>query len=184
MILTQYIPDIFKAVVARVNTRTNTGGDPYPVVFDHGHYAEVVKNLGFKDQAISDSEKVKYPLVWLVMDFEEQSGGHPMYYAQGQYQIIIAMPTDPNWGMDERATNNFKPRLLPIYALLMDELHKTQEFGFPSTDQLVKHTRILRPYWGGGQGQNGETGKGNLFNDFIDAIQIKNLSLNVVKKLC
>lgn len=185
MIVPQYIPDIWQAVVARVNARTTVlAVDPFPVVFDHGHYAEVLKTLSFKDTAITAAAKIKYPLVWLVMDFDEQHGKSPLWYAQCNFQVLICEPTDPNYTMDERRDNVFKKRLLPIYAILFDELHNTQEFGFPSNDVLTQHTMTMRPYWGLGQGTNGETGTANLFNDYIDAIQIKNLNLSIVNKLC
>jgi hypothetical protein len=51
-----------------------------------------------------------------------------------------------------------------------------------SEAEAIPHERILRPYWGG-QDSYGN-GTANLFNDFIDAIQIRKLRLVVNDMVC
>lgn len=180
--ITQYIPDVFAAVVARVSqTMEALPADPFKVFFDFGHYTEVTKNLTLKDQSPTQQDK-RYPLVWLVMDFDEQMGANPADYARiPGVQIIIAVPTTIDYTMQERRDKNFIPTLYPIYAELIKQLAVAPEFGMPGELKLV-HTKTDRPYWGGSD-QLGN-GTANLFNDFIDAIQIRNLSLNVKHKIC
>lgn len=174
--ITQYFPDILKTVVAAVAVKLGTD-----VFFDHGHYAEVVKNLAYKDMAASVKDK-KYPLVWLVMDYDEDIYPNPSVYSSiPALQIIIAAPTNNTWTQDERDVN-FKTNLYPVYAALIDQLAKTKEFGMPNRKMLA-HKKTDRPYWGGSQDPNGNN-TANLFNDYIDAIQIRNLNLKIQEKFC
>lgn len=180
--ITQYIPDVFAAVVARVSQSMEALAiNPFKVFFDFGHYSEVTKNLTLKDDSVTQQDK-KYPLVWLVMDFDEAMGESPADYARlTGVQFIIAVPTTIDYTMGERRDKNFLPFLYPIYAEFIKQLSVAPEFGMPG-QLLLKHIKTDRPYWGGSD-QLGN-GTANLFNDFIDAIQIRNLKLNVKQKTC
>jgi hypothetical protein len=169
--ITQYIPDIFSDVVARVATALNI-----PVVFDFGHYADVTKRLIQKDGAIEVATRTKYPLVWMVTDFEERRAANPAYYMElPNLRFIICTNTDANYMMEERRDTTFKPILYPIYSEFLNQLTLTPELGRPNENQLP-HSKYDRSYWGG---QNEGDGNANLFNDYIDAIEIKGLNLKV-----
>lgn len=176
MIETQYIPDLVASVVAKVDTYfSSRAGDPFPVYFDFGHYTEVTRNLTNKEG--NPQKPDKYPLVWLVMDMEENMGKLGVY-ADINMHLILAMDTEATLTMQERRDTRFLPRLYPIYARLLLELKQSKSF---QASGLIQHTKIDRPYWGG-QDSYGN-GTGNLFNDNIDAIQIKNLKISV-KNIC
>jgi hypothetical protein len=116
------------------------------------------------------------------MDFDEAIGESPADYARlPGVQFIIAVPTEIEYTMAERRDKNFLPFLYPIYAEFIKQLAVAPELGMPG-ELLLKHTKTDRPYWGGGD-QIGN-GTANLFNDFIDAIQIRNLKLNIKQKTC
>lgn len=169
----QFIPDLVGEVVAK--TSTAIGKDVY---YDYGHYQEVVKNLDEKDKSIVN--KAKYPLVWLVMDFEERMSSKSGAYAEVDLQLIIAIDTSVTYTMQDRRDINFLPVLYPLYAELLNQFSINKSFSNP---YFMEHTKIDRPYWGVQSGLG--NGTANLFNDFIDAIQIKGLRLNVnVKKIC
>lgn len=167
-----YLPDILRGVVARVDA-TFTDSivyDKFNVYFDHGLYGQVAKNI-YKTGA-EDS----YPLVWLVMNYAEERGRDYSVFADVTCQIIIAMPTDPVYTQAERDENVFKPRLLPIYK---EFIRQVSDEPLLQTDlqNKIRHTRILRPYWGGGD-VNGPDQK-NLFDGYIDAISIPNLQIKI-----
>lgn len=175
------IPDLFKVVAAKVNDVLSTRAtDPFPVYFDYGHYTEVTRNLTNKDGSISQKEK-KYPLIWLVMDFVEKAGDITAYCELPDLQILITTVTTPEITAAQRIEKTFKPRLIPVYSELMEQIEQSGYFSV-SDSEAIPHERILRPYWGGQDGfGNGNT---NLFNDFIDAIQIRKLKLVVNESVC
>jgi hypothetical protein len=170
--ITQYIPDLVGEVVAKTAMALQK-----EVYYDWGHYSEVVKNLDEKDKSITN--KAKYPLIWLVLDTDEQMGRPSGVYAELSLQFIIATDTSANYTMQERRDNSFLPVLYPIYSELLNQFSRSSDFGMPAR---IEHTKTDRPYWGvqGGIGN----GSANLFNDFIDAIQLKNFKVNVKRKLC
>lgn len=178
------IPEIFKSIVERVNEVLSTrDNDPFPVFYDFGHYAEVVKNLTTKDGSISNKNR-KYPLVWLVMDFVEQyntlSDG---YCVLPDLQILITTVTTPDITTAQRIEKTFKPRLYPIYSELLEQISASGYFQVMSPDS-IPHEKIDRPYWGLTAGVGGYNNTANLFNDFIDAIQIRKLRLTVNEEVC
>lgn len=177
-----HIPGLFKDVVNAVDETLFTRAvDPFHVYFDYGHYAEVVRNLTSKEGGITTKNKM-YPLIWLVMDFEESFGGIDGEYCDlPAIQMFIAMPSKPDISTDERMQKNFFPRLYPIYEELMNQIALSGYFDAVDPADII-HKRILRPYWGG-QDANGN-GTANLFNDFIDAIQIRNMTLKVNVAVC
>lgn len=181
--ITQYIPDIFAAIVTKVSTTMQAlPVKPYPVFFDFGHYREVTKNLKWKDDSHTLKDK-KYPLIWLVMDFDESMGESPADYARLKgLQFIIANATNPTWTMRERRDNNFLPYLYPVFAEFIRQITDSVELGMPPESKL-QFTKTDRPYWGGSQDTLGNN-QANLFNDFIDAIQIRNFKLNIKQKMC
>jgi hypothetical protein len=177
-----FIPDLFAAIAAKVSAVfTSRAQDPFPVYFDYGHYNEVVKNLTQKDNSISQ-KNTKYPLIWLVMDFVEKCGVvEDGYCSLPDIQILIAKDTNAQDSTKDRIEKTFKPRLIPVYREFINQLTLSGYF-FEQSESEVPHERILRPYWGG-QDSIGN-GQANLFNDFIDAIQIRRLQLRVNENVC
>lgn len=176
------IPGLFNTVTSSVNADLSTRlVDPFPVYFQFGHYIEILKILTQKDNSVNNKDS-KYPLIWLVMDFPEKYGPSIAgYCALPKVDILIAMPTLPDISTAERITKNFTPRLYPIYEKLLDKIAVSGLFKEQSARELV-HEKIDRPYWGL-QDVLGN-GDSNLFNDFIDAIQIRGLQLTVSPARC
>ena len=178
----QVIPDIFAEVVARVNAVTSAKAiDPFDVYFDFGSYSEVQKKLIIKDNSITMKD-LKYPLIWLVQPFSEKM--HPTLgcYASIAPNILILDQTKPDATTQERysETGRFTLRLYPILEELLKQLSKT-----PALYQIplakIQFVKTDYPYWG----SDGEAMNYNLFTDFIDAIELKDLKLNVNnKKIC
>ncbi len=94
----------------------------------------------------------KYPLIALFEDIDENNAGNYLN-SSGGLNIIIARATRPEYKADVRREKNFKPFLYPLFENFMQE--------------------YKRLYWGrSGLYRN----SANIGNDFIDAIEIQNLS--------
>jgi len=159
---TQFIPDVFEGLMPAIIAKVG-----FPVYFDFGHYREIVRNQTMKQA--NPTKPDRYPLLWLVMDIKEEHGKYAGIYADSPFEIIIAMDTTVDRTMQQRRDEVFIPILYPIYAALIQAILDTPKIVTLGTD--LRHTKTDRPYWGGQDGYgNGEM---NLFNDYIDALQIK-----------
>lgn len=171
----QYLPHIMQAVVEKVSAAMQAREtDPFTVFFEYGIYQDVFKTVYRR----KDDGQPTYPLVWLVMPYEEQEGQQNGIQAVVTCDIIIAMTTEPDYTMQQREEINFFPRIFPIYESLLLHLPKEARFVLPSADQLRRRKRIL-PYWGGDE--SGNNNVPNLSKHYVDAVQIKDLQLSVRK---
>lgn len=118
------------------------------------------------------SKPKKYPLVWYVMNFKEGMGNVGLYAKLPDPRIYIMTNTQLNYTMKERRDNTFLPILYPIYAELIKQFSLSPYFRITSEESL-EHTKIDMPYWS----EDGQ--KTNFYNDYIDAIQIVDLKLEV-----
>lgn len=174
MILVDYIPDLVGQVVAKVAVAL-----AQPVYYEFGHYRVVENNLVQKDGAPSLKNQ-KYPLIWLIMDFEETVG--QVYDELGlSMHLIIATGTEATYSMEQRRDLNFIPVLYPIYSALLRAFSESVTFSMPE-ELKMQHVKIDRPYWGIQSGQG--NGEKNMFSDYIDAIEIRNLKLSVKRRYC
>jgi hypothetical protein len=168
-VITQYIPDRIGEVVSKVDEVLSTQYD-FNVNYDWGHDLPVINNLSRKDKDISRPKK--YPLVWFVMNFKESMGNIGVYARLTGIRIYIMTSTKVNYTMKERRDNTFLPILYPIYAELIKQFSLSETFK-PNSEMAIEHTKIDMPYWS----EDGQ--KTNFYNDFIDAIQIADLKLDV-----
>ena len=144
-----------------------------------GHYKEILETLGQLDK--SDTLMFnKYPAVCLFMDFPETTGKAPGIAAEVKLQLVIATSTDPNLKAAERYASTFKTILYPIYQQFMYQLSRSKSVMNASYHE-IQHTKIDRMYWGR-KGLFGNTG--NIFNDYLDAIELKDLQLKFYQPAC
>lgn len=177
-----FITDLFECIVIKVDAEMRQRNEPTSVHFAYGHYNEVTKSLTSKGQGITTKGK-KYPLIWLVMDFKEKFGAPDKdYYMElNDLQFFIAIGSNGKASTADRYKKYFKPFLYPIYQEFLYQVFASGFFNC-SSPETIPHEKIDRPYWGG-QNNLGD-GTTNLFNDFIDAIQLRNLQLFVNEKNC
>jgi hypothetical protein len=162
------LSDIVSAVVDRINTQTMADTEPFPTVFEFGPLSEVSKKVyGY------DSKTV---IVWLVEKGEDRKRGD-LYGVSGN-DIIIGLQTNDQWTMQDRMNANYKPKLLPVYELLVQELKAEKQLNNP---YKIDHKKYNLYYWGGGA-VNG-TNSANLWEKMIDAILLENCVLSI-KKNC
>lgn len=178
MIEAKYIVDIMSAVVDLVRAAYDV--DNLEPFFMYGHPTEI-RNTLLEKEKNSTLKFQKYPLIALYQDFEERRGENMVIDATVSLNMLIATTTKPEYKSADRYIATFKTVLYPIYNILMEKLVSSGYFRNLSCG-LVSHTKIDRVYWGK-KGLYGN--EGNQFTDFIDAIEIQNLDLEILtKKQC
>ena len=164
----RYIYDQFREIVTSVSTVSGI-----TCYYQFGHYFEVIQNLRAITQDPTKPDQ-KYPLIALFADYEEERGRVPGIESEVSLHLIIATLTDKDYSATERAEINFKPTLEPIY----DALEQCVLSSGYYQNRMFRCKKINRFYWG----KNGLFDQsGNVFEDMIDAIEIKNLQLSVIQ---
>lgn len=165
-----YLPDIMEGVVARVNAAFSLRPeDPFNVFFEKGNMSQVGRQV----YANGNSNG---PMVWLVMPFAGVRGKDFSIWGNITCNLLITIPTDGKYTQQQRDDQSYKPRLLPIYDVLMQEIKRERWFSFAGPNR-IEHVQVIRPYWGGGDVNGVNTP--NLFKKEVDAIGIDNLQLRV-----
>lgn len=172
----EYIVDIFRDIVAATAVVVD-----YDVNYIHGHPFGIVDTLkGMTPQFnVADCVK-KFPLIALIQDFEEKRGEDPDIAAKVRLNIIIACATFPHYTAPQRYTHSFRDTLYPLYEEFLNQVHLSRRFrtGDPST---IEHDKFDRLYWG----KTGLwTSQGNVFQDYIDAIELQNFQLTLKTLNC
>jgi len=178
-----YIVDIMRDVVKNVELKVLPQLQAYDnliqgVHYDHGHPAEIIETLKQKDKSDTLIFK-KYPAVFLFQDFTETMG-EPGVDSSAKLHLLIVAATSSEYKAHERYEKNFKPILYPIYLELKEQIFKSGKVMVPSASSL-SFNKIDRLFWGR-QGLYGN--ESNVFNDFLDAIEIQNLDLKFYKPVC
>lgn len=181
------ISDALRAVVGDISSAMalrndlNWGITPKHVYFMQGNIKEVANVL----QQMANSREAKdkrYPLVVLFRDIAENvSINNNGLYSSFKARIGIFTLTNPTFRADEREAKNFKPILVPIFEELVYQLGKSSIFGKPTVSDLQIRKWDCY-FFGTEQGKQDAKGK-NPFNDFIDAIDVESISLNL-KNIC
>lgn len=165
------IIDIFRTITDKASVNLGMS-----LNYMHGHPKEITDSLTEMTKNPTAAAG-KYPLVALFQDFEEDKSGD---FTKVKLQMIIAVLTNNKMKAPERYDASFRPYLYPIYEELIRVIARSGYFN-ESTIKQVKHIKVDRLFWG----RNGLYGnQGNVFNDFVDCIEIKNLSLNVKPIKC
>lgn len=171
---TPYIYDMFANIVADVQSQLEVS-----VHYEHGHPLEIIKTMAGMEKTPAYAA-IKYPLIALFQDFDEERGTDAKVEAELSLNLIIAMDSKPSLVASERLSCTFKPILYPIYDQLLKSIFRSGYFYAYSVSDL-KHTKTDRMYWGK-KGLYGN--EGNIFSDCIDAIEISGLQLKIKKQDC
>jgi hypothetical protein len=172
--MTPYLPDIMQGVVQRVSDAfAARATDPFNVFFEKGIYNQVT-------QSVYRASEVRYPLVWLIMPYSTRRG-EPGIFGEVTCTLIIANPTSVEYTQQEREDLNFKPRLLPVYEVLLEEINR-EKWLMTSGVGKIQHNQVIRPFWGLGDAQG--PSQENMFGRNVDAISVANLVLKVRSHSC
>lgn len=179
-----FIQDILGPIVAKVSTKLLPqlqAFDPAitAVHYDYGHPLEIIETLTEKSQTDAFVYQ-KYPLIALFLDADLQRGRKVGVYGKFRLHMAIIRGTDPNYKAKQRDDFNFKPVLMPIYLEFLNQLKASKAFSILD-ESLIVHDPINRYYWGK-QGLYGN--EGNIFNDHVDCIELKNMELELNINYC
>lgn len=158
------INEIMRAIVGRVSDKLG-----YHVEFQFGDWDYIADVLQVMSTSNTTSH-LRYPIVCLRSPYTEQREGKTR---TATLEMLIAVNTLKDYTNEQREETSFKEILRPIYDSLILEISK---------DKAVKSNYAGKPnhsytenYRYGRRGVEG--GDGNKFKDYIDAIEIQNLSL-------
>lgn len=176
-VISSFTPDVLPTIKA--NEQAALGSTLIDTIdYQYGHTVELIQTLAQYD-ASDQFRRIKYPLVWLAMDFPEDRGDFN-WYAKVNLNIVIAHQTSSTDKMQDRMTKVFKPVLYPIYYALLEAL-SLHDLINENTPDIIKHRKFDRGYMGNIT-TNGNTA--NKLNDYVDAIELINLSLTILNNNC
>lgn len=161
---------------------TQMKGDVPEYLF--GHRLEINNRLLRLQQDPAKKEQ-RYPLIALFLDIEEPVVEGVIRY---KLNLVIVAKSDPNDNAEQRYQDSkpFKSVLYPLYYAFFKSLSDSGLFMWPEVAEQPKHTKVDRPFWG--KVIQDELGvnkiEANIFNDYLDAIQIKGLEINQKLKYC
>lgn len=164
---------MFQHIVSDTATRSGQ-----TIHYEHGHPIEIVGTL-FEMTKNPTQSAQKFPLIALIQDFPEDHGKESGVFSV-KFNLIIACLTDPLYKAKQRYDINFIPVLFPIYESFMEAVSKSGYF-METNSGRIEHIKTDCMGWGK-DGLYG--GSGNQFNDYIDVIEIKDLSLKIKIKNC
>ncbi len=164
----QYLPHLIKSVVEKVSAVMLTKPEPFQVSYFYGNYQDIAKELSRK--RLKDEDDF-YPLVCLLMPYQirKPDMGEPT----ALFDLLIIHDTKSEYLMPQREELIFFPRLLPVYEEILRQIRKDGK-AFTTTAG-IDHTEVIRPYWGGNESGNADAK--NLFDDYVDAVQMKDMKL-------
>ena len=136
--------------------------------FIDGHLLDVANQLVQKDGSVSPEKFKKYPLIVLEQDFEMNKVDGP--YAKASLSFVIINPTKVDYDTKQRREFNFTPVLDPLYLEFIEALNT-----FQGIDIISDEWDVTRRYYWGSQFVDK-----NIFNDLLDAIEVKNLKIEIV----
>lgn len=167
--MTIYLKEEVQTIVSKITIT--------PLYYMFGHPLEVVDRLQELTNSPTEKDK-KYPLIALFADIPIDKRKPIGFYGSAKLTIIIATLTDPKYTAEQRIEKTFKPILQPIKEQLVNLIYRHKQFSF---EDELNYTEIEHYYWGK-QGLYGNVG--NIFNDYIDAIELKDIEVLIKNKIC
>lgn len=169
-----YIVDEIAAVIAKVNTAlTSASFGSLPIYYMYGHPREISNRLQDLTNSPTESHK-KFPLVILFTDITIDKD-IPGFYGSARLRMLIANFTEPNYISEQRTELNFKPILHPIKDELINQISLSRRFTF---EDELQYSETDMYFYGS------QINDKNIFGDYIDAIELKDIRINIRNKNC
>ncbi|WP_159522859.1 hypothetical protein [Sunxiuqinia indica] len=165
----QNIVDLIGLVIDDVRAEYDPENNEKPYYL-HGHPLEIVNTLIEKTQDAQYKFK-KYPLIALFEDFEAE-GPLGLFRSKAKLNIVIMTDSSSSYKATQRYEKSFNTILTPIYDLFLKHLKRRR--GLHIDHKSIPHKPINHLYWG-------KKDVGNDGIDFIDAIELKELSIKVYR---
>ncbi|MES2428240.1 MAG: hypothetical protein V4560_14770 [Bacteroidota bacterium] len=184
-----YIDDIIGDVVdmveasvlatIQVNETAALGGTKIQQIrYSKSSYNELLETLAQADGS-SEERFNKYPLIHLVQDVTVERGSDVGIFGTTSLNIVFIHQTEQTYKVEDRDAKVFKPVLWPIYYDFMAQLYNSKWFVMNDTGEY-RHQVTKRAYWGNRKLKSSEL----ILNDFVDAIEVRNLNLKFFFKNC
>jgi hypothetical protein len=155
-----------------------TSGGPY---VEYGHMVEISNTLKARNTATGTLQYQKYPLIALKLDVESDYIGQGNTFNYSDISIFLVNITDKTYKAKDRLEKNFDPVLYPLYEKFITALKRHPSIRITNELDNTKHSKIDRFFWGS---QDNDNSTKNIFNDYLDAIEIRNLELSINNKKC
>lgn len=170
------IPAMFEVIVNKVDKAIYKNYF-FNVHFDYGRYNEVTRTLIAKAGGVTTPYK-RFPLIWMVYPFTVVESIAGIGAKIEGLNIVLACETVQESTTPERMQTSFIKQLYPMFAEFKNQIDRSRFFSDIDFDNVFK--RIDQPYWDGKDGEQ----KANAFEDFIDAIELRDISLTVNEETC
>jgi hypothetical protein len=139
--------------------------------YHYGHLLEI-KNIFQQATAKASLKLEQFPAIVLVQDFPEVTD-RKKHLREATLRVIILTDSKQSYIASDRYTYIFEPKLYPLEDLFFKCLERSNEIS--GYDQGF--TRWDRLFWGRTQGEGTAS---NIFNDYIDAIELENLKIKIL----
>ncbi|MDR0692445.1 MAG: hypothetical protein LBF69_05350 [Prevotellaceae bacterium] len=150
------------------------------VFYQYGNIIELDEILQSYSNSTKEFREQKYPAVFLLTDFRERRNSNPDYETEAFLQLLIVESSVKDYRTADRYEKVFNTVLHPIYEAFIKQLEKDsqilkQKYG------LIPHDFINRSLISGFQLKTQSGATRNLLSDFVDAVEINNLNLIILK---
>jgi hypothetical protein len=169
------IGDLVRATSAQVLKQHG-----FEVFYQYGHIREISQTLQ-SYSATDEFRSKKYPAVFLLQDFAERRGAK---YGEASVRLMLLIVAESSnaYRSPERYEKVIKPTLYPIYEELMRQIRKDVRLRVPY--EGAPHDKIDRPFLSNALVENTTKGEALLFNDHLDAIELRSLELSIAEDKC
>lgn len=172
--MTVFIVEEMAIVVSKVNQELYLKGfQKLPVYYKYGHPKEISSRLQSLSNSPTEGHK-KFPLIILFTDIKIDKE-EPGFYGSVSLRMLVANFTKPEYISEDRTDKNFKPVLHPIKEELIKQIGLHGQFTFEN-ELTYKETDM---YFYGSR-----INDKNIFNDYIDAIELSDIRFNIKNKIC
>lgn len=169
-----YIVDEMASVVAKVNTElTAKSFGHLPVYYMYGHPKEISNRLQELSNSATEGHK-KFPLIILFTDIMIEHDT-PGYYGSARLRMLVANITQATYTAPQRTELNFKPVIHPIKDELIKQISLYKKFTY---EDELRYSETDMYFYGS------QINDKNVFNDYIDATELRDIRINIKNKLC
>ena len=150
------------------------------VFYQYGNIVELDEILQSYSNSTKEFREQKYPAIFLLTDFRERRNSNPDYETEAFLQLLIVESSVKDYRTADRYEKVFNTVLHPIYEAFIKQLGNDsqilkQKYG------LIPHDFINRSLISGFTLRTQSGATRNLFSDFVDAVEINNLNLIILK---
>ncbi len=149
--------------------------------YAYGHIQEIAKALMDKDNSTQFESFKKFPLIMLLLDVTRKPNKTLQTFDYDNVNIVIVNSTKPDYMAADRKENNFDPILHPLYEDFIKELSRSRLLNNSNSIPFISHSATDRYFWGTELNKNSTK---NIVNDFLDAVDIKELNIKVNQQNC